>query len=102
MNRTIDFTKLKRIPIPSDIEEAQNRLEDILPNIIEKHGDFFTKNNYPKRIDYIINHTTSSKSGLIQVPYPEVLFMDAWLTEEIRLETAITFYDLLFKAINEN
>ncbi len=100
MNTTVDFTKLKRIPTSIDIEEAQKQLEIILPDIIQNQVVFFETNSHPKRIDYIINPSLSSKSGFIQLPYPEVLFMDTGLTEEIRQETAVKFYDFLFAIIN--
>jgi len=41
MNKTIDFTKLKRIPASTDIEEAQKQLEIVLPEIIQSHLAFF-------------------------------------------------------------
>lgn len=100
MNKTIDFTKLKRIPASIDIEKAQKQLEIVLPEIIQSHLAFFESSEHPKRIDYVVNHSMSSKGGFIQVPYPEILFMDSWLTEEIRQETALKFYDLLFTILN--
>lgn len=100
MNKTIDFTKLKRIPTSNDIEEAQKQLEIVLPEIIQSHLAFFESNEHPKKIDYIVNHSISSKGGFIQVPYPEILFIDSWLTEEIRQETALKFYEFLFTVVN--
>lgn len=102
MNKTIDFTKLKRIPSSNDIEEAQKQLETVLPEIIQRHFAFFESNKHPKKIDYIVNHSISSKGGFIQVPYPEILFMDSWLIEEIREEVAIKFYEYLFSVVNTN
>jgi hypothetical protein len=49
----------------------------------------------------IINPSISSKSGLNQAPYPEISFVDSWLDEKIKQETALKFYDCLFAVIND-
>lgn len=44
MDTTIDFSLLKRLPISSDIENAQEKLELLIPNIIEENSIFFETN----------------------------------------------------------
>lgn len=102
MNKTIDFNKLKRTPTSADIEEAQRQLEIAIPEIIQSHLVFFETNEHPKEIDYVINHSMVRKDSFFQVPapYPEILFMDTWLSKEISQETALKFYDLLFTIVN--
>jgi len=98
----IDFTKLRRIPSQADVNKAFKELEGELDTIITENEDFFIKGNYPKRIDCIIIPHIISKSGLMQSPYPQVSFLDSWLSDKIKRETSVKFYELLFRIVNNN
>lgn len=100
MSTMINFSELKRIPESADIDKAKQLLEDNLSMIIAKHQDFFTANNSPKGIDYLISPVIKSNGGVIELPYPELLFIDSSLPIQIRQEVAIEFYKHLFQVIN--
>jgi len=97
----IDFTKLKRIPTVEDINKASNQLMAEIDNVISANESFFIEGNHPKKIDYIIIPYISSESGLTHYPYPQVSFIDQWLSDKIKMETTGKFYELLFRIVND-
>lgn len=100
--KPIDFTKLKRIPTSEDIKKASDKLLEEIGNIISVNEKFFTEGNHSKKIDFIISPYLTSESGLIQYPYPQVSFPDYWLSDKIKIDTTIKFYELLFQIINND
>ncbi len=100
MNTKIDFSQLKRIPETIDLEKAKELLEGSLSKIIEKHQDFFGQGGNPKGVDYLVSPVIKSNGGAIELPYPEIFFINSALPKQIRQEEAIEFYKHLFQVVN--